>query len=275
MGTTRPLLPAVLLVFGLIAGLSLQAPAPVASSTPSSAAPMQVEVLRRARLGNNTEAGTFVSSGPLKNSVVLVDGYDLLRIRVEPPERRDEDQTDDQQTRRILDLRKLPISLGPRGITYVPTEQVFALWEPLQPATLFLLDNRGQPLGATRTITYPAGFVPAHVEGLAYVPPGAPRFADRLVGIVYDATFTPRLAVMTRSGQVEAEIFPQAPLADAFLTGIAFRAPDRLLLGVDGSTDIWTIDFAGLVIGNPADGAPSRDFEAIAQASDVGRRIPQ
>lgn len=222
-----------------------------------------VEIITRARLSNNTEAATFVSTGRLQDSVVVVDGHDLLQFRVgsDAPA-----EGADRAAKKIVDLRTLPINFGVRGIAYIPTEQIFVMQEPTQLRTLIIMDDHGHAL-PSRTITYLPGFTPAHAEGLTYIPADAPRFGDRIVSVAYDGTFEPKFHVMTRTGTVEAVIAPAA-LAHEFVTGIGYRAPDQLLVGTDGNSLIWTVDFDGNVVGEPVDAGPAKDFEGIAQASD-------
>lgn len=236
-------------------GLSLLAPGQPAAAMPEET---RVKVVARARLANNTEAATIVTSGRYKDSVVVVDGNDLLRFNVR-------DNVSDP-AHKILDLRTLPIDFALRGIAHVPAEEAFLAQEPSQLRTLIVFDEQGRAL-PSRPITYPAGFAPVHFEGLAYIPPEASRHGDRLVSVVYDGTFAPQIHVMTRDGVVEAVIAPEA-LAHEFVTGIGYRAPDRLMLGTEGNGLIWTVDLDGNVIGAPVQGGPGMDFEGLGQASD-------
>jgi hypothetical protein len=139
-------------------------------------------------------------------------------------------------------------------------------WEPTHTSTLFLLDAKGRPLLETRSVKYLDGFVPAHVEGLAYVPS-----MDRIVGSVFDASFIGHLVVMRRDGQVESEIFPQPPLDEEFISGVGFRPgngtrPDELLVGTAGFalSTLFTMGFDGNTR-DAVDLSPEQDFEGVAQ----------
>ncbi|HKG14037.1 MAG TPA: hypothetical protein VKB12_11875, partial [Pyrinomonadaceae bacterium] len=177
-------------------------------------------VISRARIGNNVEDITFVTKGALSNHVVTLDGYEVYGLPASGG--------GNAPFRKLFDLRQLPINIAPRGLAYVESEGLFVLQEPTQPDKLFFVDHKGD-LQSTRTIQYLGGFEPLQLEGLAYVPADSPSFADRILMVAWDenpdcddGTGT-RIEVINRSGQVEAEIFPDAPVRCRELGGVAYR----------------------------------------------------
>ncbi len=215
-------------------------------------------VLNRARLGNNNEDITFISGGRFDNHVAFLDGYEVLGLPVSGG--------DGSEVAKLFDLRDLGIEVGPRGITYIESEDRFALVDPTQVTTLFITDHLGQPQG-TRTIQYLGGLAPRHLEGLVYLPPTAGVWADHLILVAFDESFLPRLEVLRRDGQVVAEIFPGEPVGSSFITGVAFKAPDRLLVGLLDNT-IWTLDFGGNVVGGPVVLPGVTSVEGLVQLRD-------
>jgi hypothetical protein len=218
-------------------------------------------VLQRKRLGNNTEGITAIRSGPLEGNVALMDGLDVLAL----PE-----ENEDEGARKLFNVLPLGVTAGPRGIAYIDSQRQFVFDDPTQIPTLYLSDIHGNAQG-TITVTYPAGFTPDHVEGLAWLPAEATYFPNTLVqvAISFGATSnTTRLEVIDPSGVVIAEIFPKIFASDPdpfdFVTGLGFQSPDHLLVGTaDGS--LWQIDFSGNALLGPVTFPGVTDLEGIAQ----------
>jgi hypothetical protein len=222
-------------------------------------------VVERKRLGNNSEAITSVHSGPLAGNIAIMDGTDVLVLP-------SEDEQEDTQVQKLFSVLGLGVLGGPRGIAYNETQQRFIFNDPVQTFnTLFLSDNLGNSQG-TIAVSYPAGFTPDWIEGLAWLPPSAAHFPKDIVEVAITfgvASYTSRLEVIDPSGQVVAEIFPNIPDPDPFdfITGLAFQFPDRLLVGtVDGA--LWQIDFSGNVLAGPITFPGVADLEGIAQLND-------
>lgn len=221
-------------------------------------------VSHRARLGNNTEDITFITSGAFANHVAILDGYEVLGVPL--------DGCSPCITGHLFDLRGLGINVGPRGITFIDSEAAFALNDSTQPTTLFLTDDQGQPL-PTRTIKYLGGFVPGHVEGLAYIPATSPSFPDDIIEVALTSGLTEsRLEILQRDGEVVAEIIPQEPLRSDFLVGVAFKAPDRILVGTIDNA-IWTLDFAGNLVAGPTLLPGVEDIEGLVQLPAPDGRV--
>jgi len=240
--------------------------------------------LNHARLGNNIEDITFVNKGPLANHIVMLDGYEVFRLPVEEERRaggRDDNDGNDhgndeghnQSVRKLFDLRHLPIQVAPRGIAYVESEKLFVLQDPSQRTKLFFVDRKGH-LRSTRTIQYLNGFDPVHLEGLVYLPVNSPVFPDHLVMVAWDENLDcddgqgSRLEVMTRQGQVVAEIFPDSPLRCNNFAGVGSLEPNRLLVTSLQDNTISTLDFTGHIVGPQVSAFGAIAIEGIVQLSD-------
>lgn len=211
-------------------------------------------VLQRTRLGNNTEDITFVPTGPFASHIAILDGHEVLGIPAEGG--------GESVVRKLFDLRSLPLRGWPRGIAYIESEQLFALVDPGQTSKLFVVDHLGNPR-ETRTIRYLSGFTPVHLEGMVYLPPDAPVFPDRLLLVAYSPAFEPRIQVLRPDGEVVAEIFPESPVGSSFIAGLAFLAPDRLLVGIDDT--IWTLDLFGKIVDGPKTLPEAGSIEGLIQ----------
>ena len=245
-------------------------------------------VLNHARLGNNIEDITFVNKGPLANQIVMLDGYEVFGLPVEEERHGggggdDNDGNDNgnhngndgchnQSAHKLFDLRGLPIQIAPRGIAYVESENLFVMDDPSQRTKLFFVDSNGH-LQATRTIQYLNGFEPVHLEGLAYLPANSPVFPDHLVMVAWGEDLDcggqgARLEVMTRQGQVVAEIFPDLPLrCNNSIVGVGSLAPNRLLV-TTFNNNISTLDFAGHIVAPQITTFGATAIDGIVQLSD-------
>src|SRR2546423_7377365 len=121
----------------------------------------RVRVLQREKLGNYIEAIDSIPTGPFANHIVMAAGLDVYGVPASA--------NSDHALHKLFDVRKLDMFSGPRGITYIASEKLFAVVEPAQPEMLFVCDHHGNPL-PPRPIQYLGGFSPDHVEGLAYLP---------------------------------------------------------------------------------------------------------
>jgi hypothetical protein len=240
-----------------------------------AAAPASAQtVLSRTQLGSYSEDITFVTSGQLKDQIVVMSGFDIYAVKSAKKDK-------GQPFAKLFDLRSLGVDLNPRGITYIGSEDLFVVANTnVQPTKLFLFDQQGQPRG-TRTVQYLNNYVPGHLEGLTYIPASSPTFPDHLIMIAWDfaGSGPSRLEVIRRDGQVEAEIFPSFPpaYAEEAMGDVAFLSPNRLLVTFYDNT-IWTLDFNGNVVSGPQTIAGANGFEGIVQMSDgriVGVGYPQ
>jgi hypothetical protein len=224
---------------------------------------MTITVVRRSRLGNNSEDITSFT----QNNVAIVDGYEVLSIPSSfpvSPKVTAQDQTSPKPVadaehgnqpiagefrppvKKLFDLRRLDIRSGPRGIAYLASSKEFVFNDPLLPLKLFVTNQSGQPV-RTLDLSYPGGYTPVHVEGLAYVPHNSPQFPDHVVMVTYGPSL--RLEVIRPSdGQIVAEIIPQAPLGSKNLTGICYAGHDHLFVSTDDDNQLGALDFSGRVI---------------------------
>jgi hypothetical protein len=151
-------------------------------------------------------------------------------------------------------------------MAYIDSEKLYAMIDPGQRDRLFIADHKGKPKG-TRTIQYLNGFFPVHVEGLAYIPESSPFFPDHLVLMAIEDDFvTGRIEVIRRDGEVVAEILPALPADQGFAGGLAFKAPDKLIVGLGGG--IYTLDFNGNIISGPVPVPDTQFIEGLVQTRD-------
>lgn len=216
-------------------------------------------VLARGRTGNNFEAMTFVGNGPLEDSIVFVDGYQLRSVSAEPCHRH-------CAVNDLIDLRVLPLVAEINGLAYVSADKTFLLWDGNDPSTWFVLDRNGQPLPGTLTVTHLPG-LGNWVEGMVYLPSSARRYGDRILGLSWDGDGVTHIEVIKRNGQAVADIVPQGALLGQAIAGIGYKAPDHLLLGTYDSF-LWEIDLDGNVVRGPIDASPNSDFEGVVQTSE-------
>ena len=233
-----------------------------------------MQIIRRSRLGNDTEDITLLSAPRTRGgSVAIMDGYDVLSVPSSPPLATQPvtAQTLATTTARsvggaqptlspiklpapkLFDVLALGVKGGPRGIAYAESRQQFAFNDPTQP-TLFFTDARGVPQSSV-DLQFPND-QPDQIEGLGYIPANAPAFPDTLV---MATTFRDdnsasgvqsRLAIINFNGSVVAEIVPQGGIADLFLTGVCFKSPGSLLVSSDDDETIHEIGFKGNLIAN-------------------------
>jgi hypothetical protein len=222
-------------------------------------------VLNSSRVGGYAEDITFVSSGALKDKIVIVDGLDVFAV--ENKKRPTGTMT------KIFDVKVPEIDVFPNGIAYVASEDLFVLNQNVHTNKLYFFDQTGAYKGR-RDIQYlNPGYLPGHLEGLAYIPASSPFFPDHLVMVVLDdlAGGPQRLEIMRRDGVVEAELYrpdwPASFIADAGIAGVSFFAPNRLLV-TTYDNKIWTLDFTGNIVSGPVTLAGSFGFEGVVQLGD-------
>lgn len=229
-----------------------------------------MQIIRRKRLGNDTEDIDNLSI-PLRGSnVAIMDGYDVLSaplIPSLPPTIVESATVGGSQavraaitplprpipipTTRLFDVLNLAIKASPRGIAQVESKGLFVFNDPAQTDKLFLADGRGIPHG-TIDVQYPRGDLPQAVEGISYIPKISTVFPDHLVMVTSfpdpNTGIQARLAIINLNGQVAREIIPQGELAATFLTGVCFKSPGSLLVSSDDDETIHELDFNGNII---------------------------
>jgi hypothetical protein len=251
-----------------------------AAATPVRADALRVRVLHSELIGRYVEDIDHVppGSGAFSNHIVILNGREVHGLPA--------NAAPDAPIRALFDLRQQVLG-NPSGIAYVASENLFAVVDSNQRGQLFFVDHGGRPQ-PPRPIRYLDGYFPLHVEGLAYIPQDSPRFPAHLLMLAWDEdwweTENARIEVIRTDGQVVAEI----PLREELFFsrefyGIAFRAPDRILLTGPG---ISMVDFDGALLWQEsetytegitqlADGRIVVAYEAQLQFSDADlHRLP-
>lgn len=226
-----------------------------------------MQIIRRRRLGNDTEDITVLPLQLRGENVAVMDGYDVLALPLNSTVAtspvlesatlgsvavRTAQSIVVRESPKLFDVLGLKLKGGPRGIAYVLSLNLFVFNDPFQPATLFLANDRGE---AQRTITIQyLGGVPQAVEGLGYIPRNSFHFPDHIAMVASYPDevngIQARILVINFRGQVVKQIVPQGDIAHLFLTGVCFKAPGSLLLSSDDDQTIYEIDFDGRVLGS-------------------------
>ena len=206
-------------------------------------------VVSRARIGGYAEDISYVSSGKLKDHIVMLNGYEAYTVPVTNKEQGKHSLT------KLCDMKFPEFNQFPNGITYVPSEDVFFVNQSGQTTKLFVLDQNCA-LKETRTIQYlNSSYRPVHMEGMAYIPQNSPTFPDHVILTVFDSLSGPvRFEVMRRDGVVVAEIY-RSDWPDEFQSfigvgDITFQPPNKLLVSAF-DVGIYAMDFSGNILAGP------------------------
>ena len=225
-------------------------------------------IIARSRLGNTTEDIASLTSGPFTQFVVVMDGYDVLAVP--------SSSKVPGSTRKLFDVLGLGIKAAPRGIAYLPSENLLVVNDITQPSTLFLTDFEGQPRG-TRTVEYLDGFVPDQVEGIATLPQS--RSSEQLVMAVLTLSpeLSSRLVVLSlvdkSAYQVRGEIFPADPVGTDFVSGVTPsiprlpRDPNQFLVSYGNL--IQSISLDGSLVGDPVELINAASIEGLDRTSST------
>jgi hypothetical protein len=249
-----------------------------------------MQVIRRNRLGNDTEDITYIPGGP--GAIAVMEGYDVLSIPVPttpgikpPPPILETTPTQSiagtaiagtaiagatitraaarpgpiappSPATKLFNVLGLKIQAAPRGITFDPINRGFVFSDTIQPGTLFFCDALGRPT-QNLNIRYPNG-QPLFVEGLATIPANAPEFPNTFVEVaLFEDEPATRLEIIDSRGLVVREIIPQGEPGTLFLTGISFRSPGSLLVSSDDDETIFELDFNGKILSTVARTRPA------------------
>jgi hypothetical protein len=251
----------------ILLALSITLLAPIVMAQPA-----RVPIVSRARIGGYSEDIAFVKSGPLKDHIALLEGYEIYTV---PSKKKD---NDNGSFARLCGISIPEFDQFPNGLTFIESEGLFALNNAPYPDQLFLFDQSCTYKG-TRKIQYlNSTYRPKHIEGLAYIPASSPRFPDHLLMVVLDDLVggPTRIEVIRRDGVVVSEIFRAdwpAEFPGLGLADVTFFAPDRLLVTVFGANNVWTMDFDGNILSGPVTLAGAEAIgEGVVQTSD-GRLV--
>src|SRR5262249_35602286 len=145
-----------------------------------------VHVVRTVRVGDNIEDITFVGAGKHKGRVAMMNGWDVMAVKVNGDQNADGNR---EAVQKLFDVRGLGLgSAVPRGIEFVPTHRRFYITGSTvgQQARPFVTDEDGRPLPPP-PITYPGGLDPfsdiVQFEGLGYIPSTSSIFPDHLLAL--------------------------------------------------------------------------------------------
>jgi hypothetical protein len=210
-------------------------------------------VISRTRLGNETEDMEVIASGRYAGLLAMMDGLDVIGLPVRGSGHgRDKlGRHDDHGEPRVLfNVKRLQLNTTPRGIAYVESERLFVFDDPTHLDRLLFSDEHGNPAGS-RTITFPAGYVPGFAEALAYIPRDSSFFPDHILQVGYDADFFSHILIINRNGNVEADIVPDDPaVQDNGLVALSFVSADRFLVSVARNT-VFLLDLSGHTVTGP------------------------
>ncbi len=232
-------------------------------------------VVSRARVGGYAEDITEVTSGPLKNQIAMLNGYELHAVKLKKK----------GTLTRICKLDHPEIDQFPNGFAFVESEDLFVVNNAPHPDKLYFFDQSCASKGV-RTIQYlNSSYRPGHIEGMAYIPASSPVFPDHLIMVVWDdLNLGPvRLAVMRRDGVQVAEIMrPDWPSAfspaEGGLGDVTFLGPNRLLVSAYHPDGLWIMDFSGNILDGPLPTGVEGTGEGVVQLRDgrvVATNYPQ
>ena len=230
-------------------------------------------VSSRARVGGYAEDIAYVTSGALKDQVVMSNGYELYAVSVAKK----------GPLTRICKVDHPEMDQFVNGFTFVESEGLFVMNNAPHPNKLYFFDQNCVSKG-TRTIQYlNSSYRPGHLEGMAYIPASSPVFPDHLVMVAWDDlnTIPTRIVIVRRDGVQVAEIMrPDWPTQffEGGLGDVTFLGPNRLLVSLYHPDSLWTMDFNGNILSGPLATGVEGTGEGVVQMSDgrvVASSYPQ
>lgn len=230
-------------------------------------------VVARQRLGNNTESITSFSRENSRN-IAVIDGFDVFNVRLPSVNSGQRARPCDPlressggSCRQLFDVRAL--GAVPHGIVYVPSQDRF-YFGVNDPTRLEVTSAKGRFLPPLPIVHKrdPAEF--SQWEGLAYIPPESSMFPDTIAGITIGNDLIGHIQIISLDGVVQREIvFPQGSPLFNYLAGIAFKAPDRLLVTTATELAIYEITFDGTIVGQAHPVADARSaLEGLTTIED-------
>jgi hypothetical protein len=224
-------------------------------------------VVNRARVGGYAEDITYVTSGPLKDQLVMTNGYELHAVPLSKK----------AGLTRVCKIDNPEIDQFVNGFAFVESEGLFVMNNAPHPNKLYFFD---QACGSKsiRPIQYlNSNYRPGHIEGMAYIPAASPTFPDHLIMVTWDDPNGSeiRLIIMRRDGVQVAEISRSdwpSQFFEGALGDVAFLAPNRLLVSLFHPDSLWTMDFNGNILSGPLPAGADGLGEGVIQISD-GRLV--
>jgi len=232
-------------------------------------------VIRKVRIGNNTEGITFAPSGLWKDHVIAIDGNDVLSIATAGAV--GQGDPNGSKNLRGTGWKKIfdTLAVGarePRGIVYQPDLQQFWFSSPYpaDASQFFRTDASGNPLPpiALTGLGDVSNFT--DWEGLAWIPLTAPHHPGTVVGVANrtrasDGALVAQLTFINLDGTVEGIVDPQlgTPL-ESYLCGIQYEPAHGRLLATDCAESVHAVGFDGSFQGTVITQAGAGDIEGIA-----------
>ena len=203
-------------------------------------------VVSRARTGGYAEDITFVTSGTLKDQVVMTNGYELYAVSIAKK----------GALTRLCRIDHPEMDQFVNGFTFVESEGLFVMNNAPHPDRLFFFDQNCASKGTRRIQYLNSNYRPGHLEGMAYIPATSPMFPDHLIMVAWDdlALSVFRLIVMRRDGVQVAEISRNdwpTPFVEGGIGDVVFLGPNRLLVSLYHQENLWTMDFNGNIVSGP------------------------
>ena len=229
-------------------------------------------VLSRARTGGYAEDIAFVTSGALKDQLVMTNGYELYATPLAKK----------AALTRLCRIDHPEFDQFVNGFTFVESEGLFVMNNAPHPDKLYFFDQTCASKG-TRTIQYlNSSYRPGHLEGMTYIPATSPTFPDHLILVAWDDLngIAFRLIIMRRDGVQVAEISRNdwpTQFTEGGIGDVTFLTPNRLLVSLYHPDSLWTMDFSGNILSGPVAGT-NGSGEGIVQMSDgrvVATTYPQ
>ena len=203
-------------------------------------------VVSRARTGGYAEDITYVTSGTLKDQIVMTNGYELYAVPVGKK----------GTLTRLCRIDHPEMDQFVNGLTFVESEGLFVLNNAPHPDRLFLFDQNCVSKGTRRIQYLNSNYRPEHLEGMAYIPQSSSLFPDHLLMVAWDSfsLTTVRLIILRRDGVQVGEIsrpdWP-APFLEGGIGDVVFLGPNRLLVSLYHQDNLWTMDFNGNILSGP------------------------
>jgi hypothetical protein len=237
----------------------------------SSAASAET-VVKKQRIGNNTEGMTYAASGPWANHALAIDGNDVLAISLAGMVTQG-DPAGSGKAMRGPGWRQIFSVAGgtglytPRGIVYLPDQQQF--WfssvDPADAAKFYRTDALGAPLApiAISGLGDTSDF--SNWEGLAWIPATSAHYPGTVAGLsVRRPNFVSQLNFVGLDGTIVATIDPQpgTPI-EAYLCGVQYDPARARLLVSTCDANVHAMAFDGTFLGTVISQPDLVDIESI------------
>lgn len=220
-------------------------------------------VEKRARTGGYAEDITYVTSGSLKDQVVMTNGYELYAAELSKK----------GTLNRVCRIDHPEMDQFVNGFTFVESEGLFVMNNAPHPDKLFFFDQNCVTKGTRRIQYLNSSYRPEHIEGLGYIPPSSSIFPDHLMIVTWDtlALGPVRIVIVRRDGVQVGEII-RSDWPEQFEFGlgdVTFLEPNRLLVSVFHPDTLWIMDFDGTILSGPLPtGGAMGMGEGVIQMSD-------